>query len=73
MATKKKKAGRPKGSKTPKVAVIRHIEIPTPEIPVEGVVVVVAKDKIAAETLYQHLVKGLKKAGHGFAEFFHND
>jgi hypothetical protein len=60
-----------KTTKAKKVAVVKHVQIPA-DIPVEGVVVIVAKDSEVADTLYEHVTKWLHKAGADIAAAFHS-
>jgi hypothetical protein len=51
-----------------KVAVVKHVKIPA-EVPVEGVVLIIAKPE-HADTVYNHVVDWLKKAGDDIASVF---
>jgi hypothetical protein len=73
MIKKKKVAAKPK-----KVAVVKRIKIPAPLLPdapapVEGVVVILAKDPVHAETLYQHVSDWLHKVGADLATLIKGD
>lgn len=61
---KAKKAAK---KKKPKVVVVSHV---AEELPVDGMVVIIAKDPKRAETFYEHISRSLKQAGHDFADLF---